>query len=150
MDSHTECDCPLHDCGIPPRREKIMVEFPPPLPSRIAVPNAAGAWYLRRLQTRPHNPIWIHGVFLNIIESKGGILGSMLLHNSLYGKFGAMLLIAILSSCHPDPFPHVKCPAMNNRKMPLVGIDKCGCLYGVPACSGAPDCMYTTDRKPCL
>lgn len=49
------------------------------------------------------------------------------------------------------------CPSKNGRKMDLIGVDKCGCLYGVPATHTNPDSvvrgngvMWTVDREPCL
>jgi len=54
----------------------------------------------------------------------------------------------IFVSCKEDQKLE-NCPSVNNRKMPLIGVDKCGCLYAIPACN-APDCMWTVERKPCL
>lgn len=105
------------------------IEFPPPLPSRIARPNAQE----------------------HIFRAAIYVLCGKVMIRSYRSVARLCCLAIIISSCHtfePSPKP-ITCPAQNARKMPLVGIDKCGCLYGVPACN-AGDCMYTTDRKPCL
>lgn len=66
-----------------------------------------------------------------------------------------ILTLLVLMACN-DHNPK-KCPPMNARKMSLIGVDKCGCLYGVSAVQSNPDSvavyngvMFTVDRKPCL
>ena len=123
--------------------------FPPTLPSRIAVPNWSQRVFARfNFKRNFHDPI-DYSVIIGLKKYTYGLCEPF----KRVIKIATVLLI--LSSCHPDPFP--SCSPLNDRKMPLVGTDKCGCLYGIPAVPSTPDSltvrngiMYTTDRKPCL
>lgn len=124
------------ECGKCELSESFPL-FPPPLTARIARPNLAIKFDMicgfdsETVGGITYFHVWVHRA------------------TNTFSKAVVWLILIILTSCHPsDPTP--SCPLKNSRNMDLIGIDKCGCLYAVPACFGNSDCMYTTDRKPCL